>query len=207
VPANAPPERPSGRGRPRRAEVDQRLASAVLALLRAGGPAAVTVEAVAAKSGVAKTTIYRRYANRAELLTTVLRNAIGSPRPPPDGTVRDKIRFSLQEAWRQMSDILGPGGLAAIVTETDPEFTELFRAALRPYDEALVARIRQDAASGLLRPDVDADGIVSLFLGAYLGELVRRGRVDKKWIDRCLEMMWAAIATPEPKAARTSRSP
>jgi AcrR family transcriptional regulator len=176
--------------------VDARVESAVLSLLRSGGPAAVNMEAVAAESGVAKTTIYRRYANRVEMLTTVLSNAIDRPGPVPDGTVRDKIRFALDQAWRQMSEILGPGGLAAIVMDADTEFTELFRKTLEPYDDALVARIREDSRAGLLRDDVDADGVVSLFLGAYLGQLVRRGSVDEDWMDRCLDMIWAILVPP-----------
>ena len=66
-------------GRPRQPEVDTRLSEAVLALLRSGGPGAVTVEAVAARSGVAKTTIYRRHANRADLLRATLTDAVGTP--------------------------------------------------------------------------------------------------------------------------------
>ena len=182
-----------GPGRPRQADLDQRLEAAVLALLHDRGPAAVTIEAVAAQAGVAKTSIYRRYANRGELLTVSLRNAIGVPELPLDGTVRDKVRFSLEQAWRQMADVLGPGGLAAIVGNSDPEFTELFRAALRPYDEALVARVREDRQAGLLRPDVDPDAVVSLLLGAYLGELVRRGSVERDWLDRSLEMIWKTL--------------
>jgi AcrR family transcriptional regulator len=183
-------------GRPRQHELDDRIESATLALLRAGGPLAVTMESVAAEAGVAKTSIYRRHANRGELLTWVMQRAMAVPDLPPDGTVRDKIRFSLQQAWRQMSDVLGPGGLAAIVTDAEPRFTELFRAALRPYDERLVARIEEDANAGLLRSDVDADGVVSLLLGAYLGELIRRGRVDGDWLDRCLDMLWATLRPP-----------
>jgi len=176
--------------------VDARLESAVLSLLHGGGPAAVTMEAVAAESGVAKTTIYRRFANRAELLEKVLSTTIGQPGPVPEGSVRDKIRFALDRAWTQMTDILGPGGLAAIVMDADPEFTELFRQTLRPYDDALVARIREDAHAGLLRSDVDADGVVSLFVGAYLGELVRRGQVDDDWMDRSLDLIWAILVSP-----------
>ena len=191
------PSRPLSRpGRPRQADLDQRLESAVLALLREGGPDAVTMEGVAARSGVAKTSIYRRHGNRGELLTTVLSNAIGVPEVPREGTVRDKIRFALEQAWRQMGDILGPGGLAAIVGNSDPEFTELFRAALRPYTDTLVKRIRSDSRAGRLRPGVDADGIVSLMIGAYLGELVRRGRVAPGWLDRSMEMIWAVMAQP-----------
>jgi AcrR family transcriptional regulator len=186
----ATPPRP---GRPREPEVDQRLRAAVLALVRTGGPQAVTVEAVAAESGVAKTTIYRRHANRSELLRTVLESAIGTPDRLGEGSVRDKIRYALGQAWRQMTEVLGPGGLSAIVLNADPQFTDLFRAALRPYEDVLVAEIRADVDAGLLRQDVDADGVVSLFLGAYLGELVRRGRVDEEWLERCLDMIWALL--------------
>jgi AcrR family transcriptional regulator len=178
-------------GRPRQADLDQRLESAVLTLLHDLGPGSVTVEGVAEKSGVAKTSIYRRHANRSELLTAVLSNAIGVPQVPRDGTVRDKIRFALEQAWRQMGDVLGPGGLAAIVGNSDP-----FRAALRPYEETLVKRIEADSDAGLLRPGLDADGIVSLMIGAYLGELVRNGRVARDWLDRSMEMLWAFMANP-----------
>jgi AcrR family transcriptional regulator len=200
-------DQPPRRGRPRRPEVEQRLEAAVLALVRSGGPVAVTMEAVAAESGLAKTTLYRRYANRAELLEKVLRAAIGTPKLPPEGTVRDKIRFGLEESWQQMADVLGPGGLAAIVMDADPEFTELFRAALLPYDDALVAHIQDDARAGLLRADVDADVVVSLFTGAYLAELVRHGRVGDDWLDRCLDTMWANLAPlPTRASGRTRRS-
>ena len=57
--------------------------------------------------------------------------------------------------------------------DSDPQFTELFRAALGPYDEMLVARIREDVRGGVLRPDLDADGVVSLLLGA--GVSILRG--------------------------------
>jgi AcrR family transcriptional regulator len=189
---------PAGRsvrpGRPREADLDRRIGDSVLALLREGGPAAVTMEGVATHAGVAKTSIYRRHANRGAMLTAVLHEAIGTPEVPREGTAREKIRTALDQAWRQMTDVLGPGGLAAIVGNSDPEFTELFRAALRPYDDALVTRIREDAEAGRLRQDLDADGVVSLMFGAYLGELVRRGQAEPGWLDRSMEMIWSVMA-------------
>jgi len=174
--------------------VDQRLHAAVLAQLREGGPGAVTMDGVAAASGVAKTSIYRRHANRGQLLTAVLSTAIGLPDVPEEGEVRDKIRFALEQAWHQMDVVLGPGGLAAIVGDTDPEFTGLFRAALQPYVDALVQRIRDDVDAGLLREGLDADGVVSLMVGAHLGELVRHGEVRPEWMDRALELLWVLMA-------------
>ena len=174
--------------------MDQRLQAAVLALLRDGGPGAVTMDRVAATSGVAKTTIYRRHPNRGELLTAVLSAAIGLPDVPDEGDVRDKIRYALEQAWHQMGGVLGPGGLAAIVGDSDPEFTELFRAALQPYVDNLVRRIREDVDAGLLREGLDAEGVVSLLVGAYLGELVRHGEVSPEWMDRALELLWVLMA-------------
>jgi len=180
-------------GRPRQAELDDRVASAVLELLHDHGPTSVTMEGVAARSGVAKTSIYRRYPNRGELLTAVLTSAIGVPEVPHDGTVRDKIRFALEQAWHQMGDVLGPGGLAAILSDQDPQFTELFRDALRPYVDALVERIEADSSTGLLRAGLDADGVVSLMIGAYLGAMVRHGEVGADWLDRSMELLWTVM--------------
>jgi AcrR family transcriptional regulator len=181
-------------GRPRQSSVDHRLHATVLALLREGGPGAVTMDRVAATSGVAKTSVYRRHPNRRQLLTTVLSTAIGLPEVPEEGDVRDKIRFALEQAWHQMDVVLGPGGLAAIVGGADPEFTGLFRAALQPYVDALVERIRDDVDAGLLRAGLDADGVVSLMVGAHLGELVRHGEVAPEWMDRALELLWVLMA-------------
>ena len=193
-----PPPKTPGPGRPREASVDQRLHAAVLDLLREGGPGAITMDGVASTSGVAKTSIYRRHPNRADLLTTVLSNAIGVPDVPVEGTVREKIRSALEQVWHQMGDVLGPGGLAAIVGNSDPEFTHLFRAALRPHVDILVSRIREDVDAGLLRRDLDAEGVVSLMVGAYLGELVRHGDVEPDWLDRTLELLWTLMAPPAP---------
>jgi AcrR family transcriptional regulator len=196
VPTTDRSPQPARPGRPRAASVDRRLHEAVLELLREGGPAAVTIDGVTSRSGVAKTTIYRRHPNRNELLRSVLANAVTAPEVPRDGSVRDKIRFALEQAWRQMGDVLGPGGLAALVANTDPEFTDLFRAALRPYVDMLVGRIREDSDAGLLRPGLDAEGVVSLMIGAYLGELVRHGDVEAGWLDRTIELLWILMAPP-----------
>lgn len=190
---------PARPGRARNAEIDDRIADATLRLLRDGGPAAVTMEAVAASSGVAKTSVYRRHADRVALLRTVVRQALGAPGDVPDAPVRERVRWALRRTWSQMADVLGPGGLAAILADTDPVFTGEFRAALDPYVEQLAAQIRDDAAAGLLRPDLDADAAVTIFVGAYLGELVRRGRVDDAWLERCLDLVWVAIAGDLPR--------
>jgi AcrR family transcriptional regulator len=180
-------------GRPRSQEVDRRINAAALGLLRSGGPAVVTVEAVAAESGVAKTTIYRRYADRDEVLRAALADVIGEPVEPAEGTTRDKVRSLLDQKWRQMAEVFGAGGLSAVVAESDPRFSELFRHAITPYNAAIVALLQAEAERGELRSDLDAETVVTLFVGAYFGQLVRHGVVDDRWAERCLDLMWVAM--------------
>jgi hypothetical protein len=64
---------------------------------------------------------------------------------------------------------------------------------LDPYADALIALIRSDMADGDLRTDLDPETVVSMLVGAYLGELVRRGRVDEDFSSRCVDLMWVAM--------------
>ncbi|WP_254707578.1 TetR/AcrR family transcriptional regulator [Rhodococcus pyridinivorans] len=61
-------KRPKADGRRDDTSPEQRIADTVLLLLRTKGPKAVTIEAVANVAGMARTTIYRRYRDRSEML-------------------------------------------------------------------------------------------------------------------------------------------
>ena len=162
-------------------------------LIAERGVSNLTIEEVAQRSGVAKTTIYRRHADRESVLRAALAAAIVPPDAPVGVTPRERIRWALDQTWGQMTDVLGRGGLAAILRDDDARFTGLFRSVLDPYADALVELIRADVATGDLRSDLEADTVVSMLVGAYLGELVRRGRVDEDFSSRCVDLMWVAM--------------
>jgi AcrR family transcriptional regulator len=185
---------PTGRaGRPRSTDVDERLHEATLRLVRDGGPSAVTVESVAATSGVAKTTIYRRHENRAALLRSAMGGAVRAPADVSGLPARERLRTALDQTWRHVDEVLGRGGLAAVVGGTDPEFTAMVRAVMEPYLDELAALVERDRDAGLLRPDLDADAAVTLFVGAYLGHLVRYGDVGDSSVARSLEVLRTAM--------------
>jgi AcrR family transcriptional regulator len=188
-------EGPSRRriGRPRSTEVDARLAEAALDLLRQGGPTAVTVEAVAARSGVAKTTIYRRYSDRHELMRAAIGSAVTPPGQPPVRDTRDRLTWALGQVYAVLGEVLGRGGAAALLDDRDRAFSTLVRDLLTPYTSALAGLIEDGIAAGRLRGDLDADAAVSLMLGSYLGELLRRGAVGADWTPRCVDLLWHAI--------------
>jgi AcrR family transcriptional regulator len=180
-------------GRPRSPEIDARLIAATLSLLREAGPEAVNIQAVAERSGVAKTTIYRRYSNRDAMLRAAIESAVTPPSDPPGADVRDRVTWALGQVREILGEVLGPGGVAALLEDREPGFAGLVREALDPYNDALVALINADVAAGRLRPDLDADAAVSLLMGSYLGELLRRGVIADDWLSRCAELVWHAI--------------
>jgi AcrR family transcriptional regulator len=190
-------EQPSRRGRPRQRSTDDRIVAATLALVREGGPAAVTVEAVAARSGVARTTVYRRYRHRDDVLRAVMDRLVAQEVPPEHLTVRDKLRWVLTRARHVLEEGLGRGGVAAVLTDSAPEFTEAFRDALALHLQPLQDAIAADAEHGLLRADLDADAVVNLIFGSYLGEVLRYGQPRSDWMDRTVDVLVIALASPK----------
>lgn len=180
---------------PRRSRSDQRITEATLQLLREGGPRAVTVEAVASVSGVAKTTIYRRFANRRDMLQAALVALVDGPEPAPEVPTREKIRWALVSARRALEDVLGLSSVGAILAQQDPEFSESVRAVLNPYIDELVGLMDSAVAAGNVRAEVDSDTVLSLVLGATLGERLRFGHVREEWLDHTLEVLWSGLGT------------
>jgi len=176
--------------------VDDRIAAAALGLLRSRGPSGVSVESVAASSGVAKTTIYRRFANRDSLLTAAVASA-ATAIPIPDGlTAQDTVRWVLRHARDTIDDVVGRGTVAAVISDADPEFTEMLlgmiRTTTRPFREDL--RVR--ALNGEIRADLDIELVISILLGVVVAEMIRGRPTDDDWVESVIEMLWPALSGP-----------
>src|ERR1700744_4448260 len=76
-------------GRPRSEQAEQAIIEATLDLFAEQGFEGVCVEAVAARAGVGKATIYRRWPNKEELLLAAL-GSMKSPFPEPTGSVKGR---------------------------------------------------------------------------------------------------------------------
>src|ERR1700754_58252 len=81
-----------GRNDPRPARSRARLLEAAATLLRAGGPSAVTVDAVTRTANVARATLYRHFPSGNDLLAAAFNSLIPpSPTPPAEGSLRDRL--------------------------------------------------------------------------------------------------------------------
>jgi len=178
---------------PQRPDVDDAIADVTLALLRTKGPRAVTVEAVTARSGIAKTTIYRRYHDRREMLSAALSKVTASEPLPADAQAPDRLRWLIQEAVKIIEVGTGFGGLAAMLTDDDPDFTKAFRRILARQRADLESVIDAAKADGSFRADVDAATLVDAIVGAHIAERARTGRIAKGWQARVFDLFWPVV--------------
>ena len=92
---------PAEHSDPRPARSRARLLDAATALLRSGGPSAVTVDAVTSSANVARATLYQHFSSANDLLAASFTSLIPPPpMPPDDGSLRERL-LAIVVAWAQ----------------------------------------------------------------------------------------------------------
>ena len=173
---------------------------AARALFATGGYAAATIEAIASRAGVAKTTIYRWWPNRAALLVDVLVEMAAGAAPPPDGG--DPLRALRTELRRSAAAANGLTGrlLSALLGEAqeDPEVrTALLEGLFYPRREASAGAIRRAQASGALRADVPPSIAVDLFFGPFFYRMfVRHEPLTAAFATRAFQYILEGLRRP-----------
>jgi AcrR family transcriptional regulator len=154
-------------GRPRDPAVDAAIVDATLALLADGGYAAVTMEAVAARAGVGKATLYRRYSGKDELVVDAVATLVEPPVKDAAAPVRDQL-VAVLEGVRRKRGSLSARIFPRLVSETsgNPALLERYREQVVEARHALLrSALARAVDEGLVRPDVDLDHAVDLLVG------------------------------------------
>ncbi|RAY13182.1 TetR family transcriptional regulator [Actinomadura craniellae] len=166
-------ERTSGTrapGRPRSERAERAILAATLDLLaEAAGVAAVSIEAVAARAGVGKTTIYRRWPNKEELIVSALAAAKGPlPDLPPGESARENLlalarALSAEQGTKHIRCFWNVAGGA----EKHPELFARYRqVVIEPRREVFRGVLRRGIESGELRPGIDVEMTISVIVGS-----------------------------------------
>jgi AcrR family transcriptional regulator len=174
-PASAAPARKPGR--PRSEKAEQAIIQAALELFAEKGPDGLCVEAVAARAGVGKATVYRRWKNKEDLLLAAL-GSLKSPLPDPDtGSIRDDLitmvtvmaRDGVDPArQRQYTLLLGEGA------KYPKLMTRYAETVVEPRRETIRSVLRRGISTGQLRQDIDVEIVLLTLTGAALS----RGRCE-----------------------------
>lgn len=172
-------------GRPRSAETEQAILEATVALLVEVGFGGMSMEAVAARAGVGKAAIYRRWSSKEELVVESLRGHTCQALPLLDtGDLRADLLGMLEGVRRVMSGDDGPI-MTAFVSEK-ARYPEL----KAEYDRAFVkdrrAHLRNIVAAAVDRGELPATTDVEVFAEAGPAILSHRFMVHGQRLERDL---------------------
>jgi len=168
------------RGRPRSTAADAAIHAATLATLVERGYAGTTIEAVAARAGVTRPTVYRRYATRAELLIAAVEASFASfnPQVPDTGRAVEDVRVLLANTIRMVRDTPIGGVVRAIVPELerDESLRLAVRRLLRRRRQLLRVAIRRGVERREFVKGLDVEIAIDALLGAIYLRLLFRGQ-------------------------------
>jgi AcrR family transcriptional regulator len=159
-------------GRPRSEKAEKAIIEATLDLIGEGmGVSELSIEAIASRAGVGKTTIYRRWSNKEDLVVDAL-STLKAPLPVLGGvSVRDDL-ISLLDAMRSEAGQARSRCVMNIaMSEADryPRLMDRFmKRAVVPRREAMRAVIERGIGTGELRADLDVDLGMAILSGAML---------------------------------------
>lgn len=146
--------------------------AATSALLFERGYSGVSVDEVARRSGVAKTTIYRHWPARTDLLRDACAN-IGTPQTAPDlGSLRADLAALMGALADALTTAPWTSVLPSIVDagERDPDMAEMYRRLQQGYSAPFETAIRR----GIKRGELPADTDVAALSAALIGPLFFR---------------------------------
>ncbi|WP_242882873.1 TetR/AcrR family transcriptional regulator [Actinomadura litoris] len=169
-----------------------------LDLAREVGYAKLSIEGIAARAGVGKHTVYRRWPSKGALFLDAMLSALQTELAYTDtGDIVDDLRKQMNAARELVG---GPdfGPLyAALVGEAqhDPAIAEaLYERWVEPITERTRTRLRAAQEQGQLSTEYDLDVIVALLYGPlYYRFLLIPGNYDAAFIDSVLRAAFAGL--------------
>ncbi|MFI5956017.1 TetR/AcrR family transcriptional regulator [Cryptosporangium sp. NPDC051539] len=160
----------TARGRPRNPEVENRIATAALAIYGDHGWAGFNFEAVARAADVSRDSLYRRWKDRRALLVDAIARVEPAPTSVDGLSLRDTL---LRTALSSLERYLAPGGNALlrlyVEAPQDPELLELFhREVITPAVRRTRQLVRDAVDAGSLPAEANPTAIIDSVFGAVL---------------------------------------
>lgn len=205
------PEHGRELGRQRvRDRTDRKLADATMRIALQRGVDAVTIEEVSRISGVAKTTIYRRFRNRQELLEGIASREMLRPldmsRTSFDAA---GIAELIGAAVREFDGAFGVKAVGQVMSSDSGFFHDVVSNLLGPVRDRIVDYFKRGAQAHRFRRDLDLDFILDLTLGGMVATAALHDGVPHDWPRRMADFLWPhieAVATDTADATNAGRA-
>jgi AcrR family transcriptional regulator len=161
-------------GRPRDSRLHHAMLEATRELLTTGSYAELSMESVAARAGVGKKTLYRRWSSKAPLVAEAVLEAYGGSGSFPVAHTGD-IDADLRSWLGEHAEFLAEGpnatlvrALVAAAAARPGDGEDLYRQLSAPQLAGLTTRLRQAVEDGELRADADIDAVATALVGTML---------------------------------------
>lgn len=157
-------------GRPRSAAADEAILDATMSLLREVGYDALALEAVAARAGVGKATLYRRWSSREALVTAAIRRFVATLPTPDTGDFEEDVVALLLVDTALYADPDTLPFLSALVAAMARSATvaEAVRTGFHAVRrDAMRTVLRRGIARGELPRDADLELVMDLLHGPF----------------------------------------
>lgn len=158
-------------GRPRSAEVDHAILKATLTALAEDGFGGMSIEGVAARAGVGKTTIYRRWRSKGELVTAALQQMDADVHVPDTGSTRQDLALLLTDFKRVTLGTLAGTMMSRVMSAavTNPELMEiLWRNMVNRRRTAIETILRRGQERGEIRVDLNIQMATDIAAGGAI---------------------------------------
>jgi AcrR family transcriptional regulator len=214
------PYRPTERTEARKAETRERIVSAALDQLAEGGYASASVQAVAARAGVATGSVYRHFPSKADLFTEVFRRASQREldvmhevaQRDPDRPATERLGAAA-EAFARRAMASPKRAYALLAEPVDPAIEAERLIFRRGYRDVLVEALEQGIETGEIEwhdTRTVAAALVGALGEALLGPLSTtsdNGRAQEALIATVVQFCMEAIPqTADSRLARADRS-
>jgi AcrR family transcriptional regulator len=184
------------RGRPRDERASAAIAAAALRQLEDLGYGRMSMESVAAEAGVARATVYRRFQDKADLVTSALASRLDPP-TRAEGPLERLVVFLDQFDARIAEHCLEVIGCLLAARE-EPQAMDLHRArVVHPRVRSTRTLLEEARDAGLLREDADLDLVLQMLVGAVFARRVAGLPHERGWARRAVAEACRGAATPE----------
>jgi len=196
-------------GRPRSATADAAILKATRAVLVELGWSKLTLGDVAARAGVAKTTLYRRWAGKNELVVDAVAELFDELELPDRGSLAADIEGVVLQFAAILSRPEAKTALMAVVAEStrDKPLRERIRTSIVDRQKCLVLEGRARAQlRGELPPETDPESTartVDLIFDVVAGAVVHRTLVsaepvNEEWVRGFTQLLLGGLAALPP---------
>jgi AcrR family transcriptional regulator len=203
---------PRRTGRPRSDRIHRAILDAAREELVATGFSGLRLEHVAARAGVGKATIYRRWPSKSALAQDLLAELAAPHIEIADlGDTHQELLAAVTNPMRAVTETSFGPVIRALLSQIaiDPRLGDPFRATVvQARRNEVAAVIARGVARGDLRPDADPTVATELLVGPVYFRLVFGGELSLDFAERIAESVFRGYAArPAPSSRRRTDSP